>query len=272
MAGPSGQPRAAGAALEVRGLSVAYGHHAPVLHSVDLAVAPGQTFALLGANGAGKTTLLRAVTGLLAHHGGRVLEGDIRVDDVSVVRERPAARVRAGLAQSMEGRRVFGDLSVVENLQLGAHVRRGRSDIAEDLEGVFERFPELADRRKTQAGYLSGGQQQMLAIGRALMARPRVLVLDEPSLGLAPQLVARVAGIISGLADDGMTVLLIEQNVALALQLADRACVLELGRVVVAGTADELRDDDAVRSAYLGGTGAEAGVAAAALDAFDTAP
>jgi branched-chain amino acid transport system ATP-binding protein len=246
------QARAAGA-LEVAGITVSYGSQEPVVHDVTLEVPAGKVVALLGANGAGKTTILRAITGLLGEHGGRVVSGAVRLDGRDLTREGAAARVRAGMAQVMEGRRVFAELSVDDNLRAGAITRKDRRAIAADADAVYERFPDLVGRKSDKAGYLSGGQQQMLAIGRALMTRPRVLLLDEPSLGLAPRLVEQVGEIVTEINREGTTVVVIEQNVALALKLSDLAYVLETGRVVASGPSAELAADDRVRQAYLGG-------------------
>jgi branched-chain amino acid transport system ATP-binding protein len=240
-------------ALEVSGITVGYGSQEPVVHDVTLEVPAGRVVALLGANGAGKTTILRAITGLLSEHGGRIRSGSVALDGRALQREPAAARVRAGIAQVMEGRRVFSELTLDENLRAGAITRTDRKAIAADVEAVYERFPDLAGRRSEKAGYLSGGQQQMLAIGRALMTRPKVLLLDEPSLGLAPKLVERVGEIITEINREGTTVLVIEQNVALALALSDDAYVLETGRVVASGSSEDLAADDRVRQAYLGG-------------------
>jgi ABC-type branched-chain amino acid transport systems, ATPase component len=239
-------------ALAVTGLTVAYGAHAPVLHGVDLEVGTGEVVTLLGANGAGKSTFVRAVTGLLDVHHGRVVAGEIALGGVTVTTAPSSERVKRGLAQAMEGRRVFPQLSVDENLRAGAITRKA-GEVRESLEQVYARFPELTDRRTTKAGFLSGGQQQMLAIGRALMARPTLLVLDEPSLGLAPKLIERVFEVIADIKAQGTTVLLIEQNVAMALDAADRAYVFETGRVVASGSAAELKNDERVQAAYLGG-------------------
>lgn len=239
-------------ALSVHELSVAYGGHAPVLHDVDLHVDDGEVVTLLGANGAGKSTLIRAITGLLDVHLGRVVSGGVLLHGHAITNAPASQRVALGIAQAMEGRRVFTQLSVDDNLRAGAVTRRA-GEIRDSLESVYDRFPELTERRAAKAGYLSGGQQQMLAIGRALMAKPRLLILDEPSLGLAPKLIERMFEVVADIKAQGTTVLLIEQNVAMALEAADRAYVFETGRVVASGTAAELKDDDRVRAAYLGG-------------------
>jgi ABC-type branched-subunit amino acid transport system ATPase component len=239
--------------LEIQGLTVAYGSHSPAVTDFSARVLPGTTLALLGSNGAGKSTVLRAVGGLLPLHGGRVVSGSVSIGGEVATAWSAARRVRAGLAQSLEGRRVFTQLTVEENLRAGAVTRRGRGAVEQGLDSVFARFPELVDRRHTKAGLLSGGQQQMLAIGRALMAAPRVVLLDEPSLGLAPKLIERVAETIREIQRDGISVLLIEQNVAMSLELADYAIVLESGRIAIEGTAADLAVDPRVQAAYLGG-------------------
>ncbi|CAN5271160.1 ABC transporter ATP-binding protein [soil metagenome] len=234
-------------------MSVAYGAHAPVLHGIDLRVPVGSVVALLGANGAGKSSTVRAATGLLAHHRGRLAGGRVELFGEDVTGLSASDRVRRGLAQALEGRRIFTQLTVDDNLRAGAITRHWGKRVAADIEHVYERFPELADRRGAKGGVLSGGQQQMLAIGRALVARPKLLILDEPSLGLAPQLVNRIFEVIADIKRDGVTVLLIEQNVAMALGAADFGYVLETGRVVLSGPAAELAADESIRAAYLGG-------------------
>lgn len=241
------------AGLYLRDIVARYGAHSPVVHDVDIDVPAGTTVALLGANGAGKTTILRAITGLLPEHGGKIERGTVRLDERDITSEPPHARVDAGIAQVLEGRRVFQELTVDENIRSGAIARKARrTDIEDDLEGIYARFPDLADRRGEQAGYLSGGQQQMVAIGRALMARPRVLLLDEPSLGLAPKVVEYVGDVVRQIGEQGISVLMIEQNATLALSLADYAYVLENGRITVHGRSADLAADDRVRQAYLG--------------------
>ena len=238
--------------LEVRRLSVRYGPALSVLHGVDMQVAPGSVVALLGANGAGKTTLLRALTGLLPFHGGRVTAGEVLFDGEPLGRVTATARVRRGMAQVMEGRRIFAELTVEENLRAGAVTVRDRRKVAAAISDVFEGFPALAERRDYQAGYLSGGEQQMLAIGRALMSSPKLLLLDEPSLGLAPRLVTQIAERISAVGAAGTTVLLVEQNAAMALSIADHAYVLRAGQVALGGPAAVLRADAGVQKLYLG--------------------
>ncbi len=238
--------------LEVRQLSVRYGPALSVLHGVDMRVAPGSVVALLGANGAGKTTLLRALTGLLPFHGGRITAGEVLFDGEPVGRASATALVRRGMAQVMEGRRIFAELTVEENLRVGGITVRDRRRVAAAVGEVFQGFPPLAERRGSQAGYLSGGEQQMLAIGRALMSSPRLLLLDEPSLGLAPRIVAQIARTIGALNRAGTTVLLVEQNAAMALAMADYAYVLRAGRVAMRGPAAVLREDTDVQQFYLG--------------------
>ncbi|SDB96233.1 branched-chain amino acid transport system ATP-binding protein [Raineyella antarctica] len=244
------------AILEVFGLSARYGDHAPVVRDIDLEVRHGEVVTILGANGAGKTTVVRAITGLLDEHRGRIVAGGILFRGQAITNATAATRVRMGLAQAMEGRRVFAPLTVEENLHAGAITRRSRAEVREGVHQVMDMFPELQRRRRAKAGYLSGGEQQMLAIGRAMMARPALLVLDEPSLGLAPKLVERVMDVIARIRDEGNTVLLIEQNVAKALDVSDRAYVLEVGSLAVTGASADLRDDARVQAAYLGASAA----------------
>jgi len=236
----------------VRDLAVVYSDAVQALRGVTLDVPRGTIVALLGANGAGKTTLLRAVTGLLGLHRGRIVRGTVELDGASLRRADAAARVRAGLAQVMEGRRILAELTVDENLRIGAFTSRDKAHREATRDRVFELFPQLGERLGQQAGFLSGGEQQMLAIGRALMARPRLLVLDEPSLGLAPQLVRAIGDAIVAINRRGTTVLLVEQNARMALSIATRAVVLAGGRVQAEGAASELADDAAVRASYLG--------------------
>jgi branched-chain amino acid transport system ATP-binding protein len=222
-------------ALRVRGLDVAYGPVA-ALRGVDLDVEAGGAVAVLGPNGAGKTTLLRAVSGLLGLHGGRIRGGRIEVAGRDVTALAPPAIVRLGVGHVLEGRRVFADLTVEENLRAGAFVRRDRRGVRAAAEGLLAAFPVLARRRSAPAGYLSGGEQQLLAIARALMAGPRLLLLDEPSLGLAPPAVAAVREALARLHAQGTALLLVEQNTDLAAAVTGRACVLERGAVVPAGS------------------------------------
>ncbi len=230
--------------LDVRNLEARYGR-IPALKGIDLSIRPGELVALVGANGAGKSTLLRALSGVQSSFGDVVFEGQ----DISALP--PEQRVARGIVQVPEGRQVFGPLSVEDNLRLGAY-RRGRGEAAQSLERVYGLFPALAERRAHAAGTLSGGQQQMLAIGRALMARPRLLLLDEPSMGLAPRLVAEIFGCVRALRATDTALLLVEQNARAALAIADRGYVLETGRIVLAGSGAELLADAGVRAAYLG--------------------
>jgi branched-chain amino acid transport system ATP-binding protein len=246
---------AAHAALAVSNLEVVYNDVVLVLRGVSLRVEPGQIVALLGANGAGKTTLLRAITGLLPVHRGKVTKGQVTFDGRDITSHDPAKRVQAGLAQVMEGRRIFAELTVEENLRTGAYTNR--SAMAESRDRVMELFPVLQDRRRQVAGYLSGGEQQMLAIGRALMSEPQVLLLDEPSLGLAPKLVEQIRDIVVDINKQGTSVLLVEQNATMALAIADDGLVLEQGRVVRSGPGDELLADRNIQEFYLGMSEAE---------------
>ncbi|HNP73945.1 MAG TPA: ABC transporter ATP-binding protein [Kouleothrix sp.] len=232
--------------LEISDLSVSYGG-IRALEGISIGVAAGELVTLIGANGAGKTTTLRAISRLVG-----ISAGTIRFDGRDISRARPDEVVRLGIAQVPEGRRMLARQSVLDNLLLGAYTRRDRAGIAADVEQQFARFPRLAERRKQLAGTLSGGEQQMLAIARALMSRPRLLLLDEPSLGLAPLVVRQIFAIIRELHDAGVTILLVEQNANLALQSADRGYVLEAGRLATAGPAAALLQDERVRQAYLG--------------------
>jgi branched-chain amino acid transport system ATP-binding protein len=235
------------ALLAIEGLRVEYGAVAAV-KGVSLAVAAGEVVALLGANGAGKSTMLRTISGLV-----RPRSGKIRFAGVAIERLAPPRIVRLGLAHCPEGRRVFGSLSVAENLRLGAAARADRASAAADRERLFDLFPVLRDRAHQAAGTLSGGEQQMLALARALMAKPRLLLLDEPSLGLAPLMVQAIFATLAALKRDGVTMLLVEQNMTLALQLADRAYVLRTGEIRLSGSAAALQaDQERVAEAYLG--------------------
>jgi branched-chain amino acid transport system ATP-binding protein len=238
--------------LEVQDLTVRYGGAVLALEDVSLDVPAGEAVALLGANGAGKTTLLRAVGGLLAYHGGAVVAGDIRFDGRSTKRADAARLVAGGIGQTLEGRRVFAELTVGQNLRLGAFAAGDRSRENGVREEVFELFPILRERVGQRAGLLSGGQQQMLAIGRALMAQPRLLLLDEPSLGLAPIVVAEIGEALRRVAATGTAILLADQSTTLALRVTQHAHLLESGRVCVSGPTVELLLDDAVRGSYLG--------------------
>jgi branched-chain amino acid transport system ATP-binding protein len=231
--------------LELRGVEARYG---PIkaLHGVSLTVAEGEIVALLGANGAGKTTTLRAVSGTVRHTGEIVFEGK------QIARSKPDAVARAGVAHVPEGRGLFAELSVWENLRMGAYVRGERRTLRNEAPRVFKYFPWLERRRDQQAGTLSGGEQQMLALARALVGRPRLLMLDEPSLGLAPTVVQEIFRIVKELnADDGLTVLVVEQNANVALNAAARAYVLEVGQVAIEGESAELRRHEGVRKSYL---------------------
>ena len=230
--------------LEVKGLEARYGR-IQVLHGIDLQVRAGEVVALVGANGAGKTTLLKALSGVQPSRGA------IYFETTSIEKSTAEHRVSLGIVQCPEGRQVFAPLSVEDNLRLGAY-RRGRAQASRSLERVYALFPALAERRGQLAGTLSGGQQQMLAIGRALMASPRLLLLDEPSMGLAPRLVAEIFACIAGLRAAETALLLVEQNAAAALAVADRGYVLETGRIALSGSGAELLADTGVRQAYLG--------------------
>ena len=239
------------AMLDIHNLSAGYGK-VQVLHGISMQVPRGQVVTLIGSNGAGKTTTMRAISGMIATTGGSIALNGQRVDGLE-----PYDIARLGLAHSPEGRRVFATMSVVDNLTLGAFPRltgaRPKGDVAGDLEKALELFPRLKERRTQLAGTLSGGEQQMLAMARAVMLNPDVVLLDEPSMGLAPILVDEVFRIIGRLKAQGVTMLLVEQFAAAALAVADYAYVLENGRISVHGPATQLRDDPAVRAAYLGG-------------------
>jgi len=238
--------------LSIRGVEVVYQDVVLVLRGVSLDVADGSIVALLGANGAGKTTLLRAITGLLSVHRGEITKGSIELDGASLRTLDPAGVVRKGVAQVMEGRRIFAELTVDENLTAGAFTRRDRGEVRASYERVMDLFPVLASRTRATAGYLSGGEQQMLAIGRALMASPRLLLLDEPSLGLAPIVVEQIRQIVTDINAQGTSVLLVEQNATMALSIAEHGYVLENGRVVKDGPGPELLADRDIREFYLG--------------------
>jgi branched-chain amino acid transport system ATP-binding protein len=231
---------------------VVYGSSIRVLRGVSLDVPEGKVVALLGANGAGKTTLLRAVSGLLAGQNGRIVRGSIELNGASIGGMSTPSIVRRGLAQVMEGRRIFAELTVDENLRAGAFTRRDRANVSSTYQHVLEMFPVLQTRHKDAAGYLSGGEQQMLAMGRALMASPRLLLLDEPSLGLAPLIQQQIRDIVAAIAAEGVGVLLVEQNAMLALSIAHHGYVLEHGQVVRDGPGAELLGDEEIRAAYLG--------------------
>jgi branched-chain amino acid transport system ATP-binding protein len=243
---PTATDEASAALLEVRDLHASYGPR-PVLHGLDLHVAPGEIVVLLGVNGAGKTTLLRAISGLVS------ATGTVRFADRSILGVPPEELVRQGVAHVPQGRGTLPGLSVEDNLRAGAITRRDRQ-VAADIARAYEHFPQLAARRRSAAGRLSGGEQQMLALARAMLSRPRLLLLDEPSLGLAPITVRDVLDRLRALvAESGTALLLVEQNVRLALEMAARGYVLEAGRIVAAGPTEDLQRDDALRRAYLGG-------------------
>jgi len=237
--------------LSVENLEVVYEDVILVLKGVSIQVPEGAIVALLGANGAGKTTVLRAITGLLDIHRGKITKGSVTLDGRLVSDLDSPATVAAGIGQVMEGRRVFSEFTVEENLRIGGHTA-GRAEVAEGMDRVLDLFPVLADRRKQVAGYLSGGEQQMLAIGRALMARPRYLLLDEPSLGLAPLIVQQIRDLVVDINKQGTSVLLVEQNAAMALSIASHGYIMETGRIVMDKPADVLREDEDVREFYLG--------------------
>lgn len=233
--------------LKVDNIDVYYGAiHA--IKGISIEVPKGEIVTLVGSNGAGKSTTLRTISGLMKPKNGTILFEDKNIVGV------PAHKiVGMGLCQVPEGRHVFANISVMENLELGAYLRNDKDGIARDLEDVFKKFPRLLERKDQISGTLSGGEQQMLAMGRALMSRPRLLLLDEPSMGLAPLLVKEIFNIIKEINESGTTVLLVEQNANMALSIADKAYVLETGRIALAGTAQELASSEAVRKAYLGG-------------------
>ena len=233
--------------LKVDNIDVYYGAiHA--IKGISIEVPKGEIVTLVGSNGAGKSTTLRTISGLMKPKNGTILFEDKNIVGV------PAHKiVGMGLCQVPEGRHVFANMSVMENLELGAYLRNDKDGIARDLEDVFKKFPRLLERKDQISGTLSGGEQQMLAMGRALMSRPRLLLLDEPSMGLAPLLVKEIFNIIKEINESGTTVLLVEQNAHMALSIADKAYVLETGRIALAGTAQELASSEAVRKAYLGG-------------------
>ena len=233
--------------LTIDNINVYYGAiHA--LKGISVSVAEGEIVTLIGANGAGKSTTLRTVSGLLKPKTGQItFEGQ----DIAAMAAQSI--VKLGISQVPEGRRIFANMSVLENLELGAYIRDDKPEIVKDMNTVFERFPRLAERKQQLAGTLSGGEQQMLAMGRALMSRPRLLLLDEPSMGLAPLLVKEIFKIIKEINESGTTILLVEQNANMALSIAHKAYVLETGRITLAGTAQELSESEAVRKAYLGG-------------------
>lgn len=234
------------AMLEVKDLEVYYGM-IQAIKGISFEVNKGEVIALVGANGAGKTTTLHTITGLLSPKKGSVM---FERKDITKI---PAHKiVSMGMAHVPEGRRVFADLSVYENLKLGAYTRKDKENLNKDLESIYERFPRLAERKNQSAGTLSGGEQQMLAMGRALMSKPSIILMDEPSMGLSPILVNEIFDIIESISKSGTTVLLVEQNAKKALSIADRAYVLETGKIVTSGKASELLEDDSIKKAYLG--------------------
>ncbi|MBU1039977.1 MAG: ABC transporter ATP-binding protein [Proteobacteria bacterium] len=238
--------------LRVENLEVVYNDVVLVLKGLSLAVREGEITALLGANGAGKSTTLKAISGLLLSENGEVTAGSVVYDERPIHGMLPERIVRQGVFQVMEGRRIFVDITVEENLRCGAHTRP-RSEFAESLEKVYDYFPRLKERRKQLAGYMSGGEQQMLAIGRAVMARPRLLLLDEPSLGLAPLLVEEIFEIVTRInKNEGVTVLLVEQNARAALSVSGQGYIMENGRIVMEGAAKNLLDNPDVQEFYLG--------------------
>jgi branched-chain amino acid transport system ATP-binding protein len=232
--------------LELENVTLLYGR-IQALHGISLTVDQGEIVALIGANGAGKTTTMRAISGLRP-----VAQGTIRFDGKDITRLRADLRVVRGVSQSPEGRGIFPGMTVRENLEMGAYTRKSRSEINEDMERAFTLFPRLKEREKQVGGTLSGGEQQMLAVGRALMSRPKLILLDEPSMGLAPMLIQQIFDIVVEINQQGTTVLLVEQNAQQALSRAHRAYVLETGRIVKSGTGAELLHDPSVKDAYLG--------------------
>jgi branched-chain amino acid transport system ATP-binding protein len=235
--------------LRIRNLQTYYGR-IRVLDNVSLSVKPGEVVTLIGANGAGKSTILNCISGLIPCR-----EGEIFFQDQKINGETPEAVVRLGICQVPEGRQIFQPLTVLENLELGAYLRygkRNRGSIQQDMDMVFSLFPILAERLQQVSGTLSGGEQQMLAIGRALMSRPKLLLLDEPSMGLAPRVVADIFHTVVKLRREGLTILIVEQNARAALRIADRGYVLETGKIILQGTASELLEDHDVKRAYLG--------------------
>lgn len=233
--------------LKISGLSVYYGK-IQALKEVDLEVGKGEIVTLIGANGAGKSTLLKTISGITL-----AKTGVIRYQDQPITNNPAQSIVKAGISHVPEGRRVFANMTVEENLELGAFLQKNKKEIRDMMESVYTTFPRLKERRKQLAGTLSGGEQQMLALGRGLMSKPQLLLLDEPSMGLAPILVQTIFSIIKEINQQGTTILLVEQNANMALSIADRAYVLETGRVVLSGSASELRESEQIKAAYLGG-------------------
>ena len=235
------------AMLEIKDLYVNYGMIA-ALKGISFEVNEGEVIALIGANGAGKTTTLHTITGLL-----HAKSGSITFNGVELTKTPAHKIVEMGIAHVPEGRRIFQNLTVLDNLKLGAFTRKDKENISKDIEMVYERFPRLAERKTQIAGTLSGGEQQMLAMGRALMSKPKIIVMDEPSMGLSPIFVSNIFDIIQTIRESGTTVLLVEQNAKKALSIADRAYVLETGKISLSGAASDLINDDSVKKAYLGG-------------------
>ena len=233
--------------LKIKDIDVFYGN-IQALHGVSLEVNEGEIVTLIGANGAGKSTLLKTISGLL-----KPKKGSIEYIGSNIDGKAAQSIVKLGISHVPEGRRVFANMTVEENLELGAYLRNDRAGIKKDMEHVYELFPRLLERLKQQSGTLSGGEQQMLAMGRALMSKPKLIILDEPSMGLAPLMVKNIFNIIEMVNQEGVTVLLVEQNANMALSVADRAYVLETGKIVLAGTAKELQESEEVKAAYLGG-------------------
>ncbi|MEP9406876.1 ABC transporter ATP-binding protein [Peribacillus frigoritolerans] len=233
--------------LKIEDINVYYGN-IQALKGVSMEINEGGIVTLIGANGAGKSTLLKTISGLLKPKQGKVLFGGDSIGGKAA-----QSIVKMGISHVPEGRRVFANMTVAENLELGAYLRKDKDGIHKDMEKVYELFPRLLERIKQQAGTLSGGEQQMLAMGRALMAKPRLLLLDEPSMGLAPLLVKQIFNIIQEISESGTTILLVEQNANLALSIADRAYVVETGRIVLSGNAEELTSSEEIKMAYLGG-------------------
>ncbi len=233
--------------LKIEDINVYYGN-IQALKGISLSINEGEIVTLIGANGAGKSTLLKSISGLLKPKQGKIIyEGD------AIGGKAAQSIVKMGISHVPEGRRVFANMTVEENLQLGAYLRKDKAGIKQDMEKVYELFPRLLERLKQQSGTLSGGEQQMLAMGRALMAKPRLLLLDEPSMGLAPLLVKQIFHIIEEINKTGTTILLVEQNANLALSIADRAYVVETGRIVLSGKSEELTASEEIKNAYLGG-------------------
>ena len=233
--------------LEIKNLNVHYG----VIHAlkeISLTVNNGEIVTLIGANGAGKTTTLRTISGL-----NKPTSGEILLEGKAITYLSAPQRVELGISQVPEGRRIFPEMTVLENLELGAFLRKDKHNLKQDLENIYQRFPILSDRKRQTAGTLSGGEQQMLAMGRALMSKPRILLLDEPSMGLAPLLVREIFAIIKDINNAGTTILLVEQNASMALSIAHRAYVLETGSIVMSGTGEELARSNEIQKAYLGG-------------------